>query len=88
MSGITTLEIKGDTSLYITSDKAVFTFYAHGQKWEEPAKKCITCYGDGEVTAEKAVVDYVNGGFLDECIATCEDCDGYGWVPDHGQEEE
>ena len=88
MSGITTLEIKGDTSLYITSDKAVFTFYAHGQKWEEPAKKCITCHGDGEVTAEKAVVDYVNGGFLDECIATCEDCDGYGWVPDHGQEEE
>jgi len=88
MSGITTLEIKGDTSLYITSDKAVFIFYAHGQKWEEPAKKCITCHGDGEVTAEKAVVDYVNGGFLDECIATCEDCDGYGWVPDHGQEEE
>ena len=88
MSGITTLEIKGDTSLYITSDKAVFIFYAHGQKWEEPAKKCITCYGNGEVTAEKAVVDYVNGGFLDECIVTCEDCDSYGWVPDHGQEEE
>lgn len=75
-------------SLYIKGDTAVFTFYAHGQKWEEPAKKCSTCHGNGEVTAEKAVVDYENGGFLTDSIATCEDCDSYGWVPDYGPEEE
>ncbi len=80
MSDIRSLSIKGDT--------AVLTFYAHGQKWEEPAKKCSTCHGNGEVTAEKAVVDYVNGGFLTDSIATCEDCDSYGWVPDYGPEEE
>ena len=75
-------------SLYIKGDTAVFTFHAPGQKWEEPAKKCSTCHGNGEVTAEKAVVDYVNGGFLNDSIATCEDCDSYGWVPDDGPEEE
>jgi len=75
-------------SLSVTADGAVFSFSAHGQRWEEPAKKCTVCHGDGERMAERPVVDYVNGGFLSEVNVTCEDCEGYGYVPDHGQEEE
>ena len=41
---------------------------------------CPHCDGEGQYCAEVAVVDYVNGGFLDEQLVECEECSGYGEI--------
>ena len=41
---------------------------------------CPDCKGEGQYYAEVAVVDYVNGGFLDEQMVECEECNGYGEI--------
>ena len=43
---------------------------------------CPHCDGEGQYYAEVAVVDYVNGGFLDEQLVECEECSGYGELDD------
>ena len=43
---------------------------------------CPHCDGEGQYYAEVAVVDYVNGGFLDEQLVECEECSGYGEIDD------
>ena len=43
---------------------------------------CPHCDGEGQYYAEVAVVDYVNGGFLDEQLVECEECNGYGEIED------
>ena len=43
---------------------------------------CPHCDGEGQYYAEVAVVDYVNGGFLDEQLVECEECNGYGELED------
>ena len=43
---------------------------------------CPNCDGEGQYYAEVAVVDYVNGGFLDEQLVECEECNGYGEIED------
>lgn len=43
---------------------------------------CPHCKGEGEYKGEVAVVDYINGGFLDEVIVECEECDGSGELDD------
>jgi len=43
---------------------------------------CPHCKGEGQYYAEVAVVDYVNGGFLDEQLVECEECSGYGEIED------
>jgi hypothetical protein len=69
--------------------RRVFVFTAtDGRKWEEPAIECTICMGQGEHPADRPVVDYVNGGYIEEIIITCEDCGGYGYIPDDGEEEE
>ena len=41
---------------------------------------CPHCDGKGEYYTEVAVVNYQHGGFLDEVIVECEECDGYGEI--------
>lgn len=41
---------------------------------------CPHCDGEGEYYAEVPVVDYTHGGFLDEVVVKCEECDGYGEI--------
>ena len=41
---------------------------------------CPHCDGEGQYYAEVAVVDYVNGGFLDEQLVECEECNGSGEI--------
>lgn len=43
-------------------------------------KQCPECGGDGRVEYERAVVDYVNGGYLEGYMDICETCDGAGEV--------
>ena len=43
---------------------------------------CPHCKGEGQYYAEVAVVDYVNGGFLDEQLVECEECNGSGELDD------
>ena len=35
-------------------------------------KTCPECDGYGQYLGEKAIVDYVNGGFYDEVLVECE----------------
>ena len=39
---------------------------------------CTHCDGEGQYYAEVAVVDFTNGGFLDEQLVECEECNGSG----------
>jgi DnaJ-class molecular chaperone len=41
---------------------------------------CPECDGYGQYLGEKAIVDYVNGGFYDEVLVECEECEGSGEV--------
>ena len=41
---------------------------------------CPECDGYGQYLGEKAIVDYVNGGFYDEVLVECEECEGLGEV--------
>jgi len=76
------------SGLIIDNGKANFVFYGpDGRKFEEPAKECKECSGTGEVSLDKPVIDYVNGGYLEEINGTCEDCEGYGYVVKDEQEE-
>ena len=43
---------------------------------------CSHCKGEGQYTGEVAVVDYQHGGFLDEVVVECEECDGSGELED------
>ena len=43
-------------------------------------KTCPECDGYGQYLGEKAIVDYVNGGFYDEVLVECEECEGSGEV--------
>ena len=43
---------------------------------------CPHCKGEGQYYAEVAVVDYVNGAFLDEQLVECEECNGSGELED------
>ena len=43
---------------------------------------CPNCDGEGNYYAEVPVVDFTNGGFLDERLVECEDCDGCGELDD------
>ena len=71
--------------LEIRGNEANFVFYsADGQRFLEPAQKCQECDATGEVEGEKAVVDYVNGGYLVEVVDTCEKCEGMGYVIQEG----
>lgn len=76
------------SGLIIDNGKANFVFYGpEGRRFEEPAVRCRECGGSGEVRGSNPVVDYVNGGYLEEVIVSCEDCDGYGYVVQDEQEE-
>ena len=43
---------------------------------------CPHCDGEGQYRGEGAVVDYINGGFLDEVIVEWEEWDGSGELED------
>jgi len=76
------------SGLEINNGKANFVFYGpEGRRFEEPARECKECSGTGEVSLDKPVIDYVNGGYLEEINGTCEDCEGYGYVVKDEQEE-
>ncbi len=75
--------------LVIGNGKAEFVFYgSEGRKFTEPAVPCKECSGTGEVEAAAPVVDYVNGGYMTAVNATCEDCQGYGYVVEDEPEED
>jgi DnaJ-class molecular chaperone len=42
--------------------------------------RCGYCEGEGYVYHEIAVVDYVNGGWLEERRERCEECQGEGVI--------
>jgi len=45
----------------------------------ETVLECDGCDATGTVSAEVAVVDFENGGYLTTAPADCPDCDGRGW---------
>jgi len=47
---------------------------------------CPQCDGEGTCTYEEPVVDYVNGGYLQEVVDTCDMCRGSGTVEDWDDE--
>jgi DnaJ-class molecular chaperone len=51
-------------------------------------KPCPECDGEGRREYTRAVIDYVNGGYLEGYMDTCEDCGGYGEVEADEDEEE
>ena len=46
--------------------------------WEYFAE-CWLCEGTGNVSGERFVIDYDNGGYLVEADADCPDCSGDGY---------
>ena len=42
--------------------------------------RCEECEGEGYIRYEVPVIDYYNGGFLDERTRRCEECLGDGFV--------
>ena len=77
------------SGLVIDNGKAEFVFYgSEGRKFTEPAVPCKECNGTGDVPGSEPVVDYVNGGYLNEVTVTCEDCEGYGYVVQDDEPEE
>lgn len=44
---------------------------------------CKVCLGTGEVWETRAVVDWENGGYLEEVSAVCDVCDGSGEEEPH-----
>lgn len=51
-------------------------------------KTCPECDGFGQYLGEKAIVDYVNGGFYDEVLVECEECEGSGEVKKNNTDPE
>jgi len=51
-------------------------------------KPCPECDGEGRREYTRAVIDYVNGGYLEGYMDTCEECGGYGEVEADEDEEE
>lgn len=48
---------------------------------DEPVyKSCPECGGEGMVEYERPVIDYVNGGYLEGYIDTCDTCQGDGEI--------
>tara|TARA_R110000744_G_scaffold326241_1_gene432019 strand:- start:511 stop:678 length:168 start_codon:yes stop_codon:yes gene_type:complete len=42
--------------------------------------QCSSCDGEGQVYYDFPVVDYENGGWLEQRLDACEDCDGSGFI--------
>jgi DnaJ-class molecular chaperone len=51
-------------------------------------RTCPQCDGEGVCAYEEAVVDYENGGYLEEVIDTCDMCHGSGEVDDEEENEQ
>ena len=51
-------------------------------------KTCPECNGTGFVTFERPVIDYQNGGYLEEVQDECWNCGGTGEIEDWGDEDE
>ena len=58
---------------------SMYNFQTYGQVKTIP---CPNCDGEGKYYAEVPVVDFTNGGYLDERLVECEDCDGSGELDD------
>ena len=41
---------------------------------------CSACEGSGQVYFERPVIDYENGGYLEEYLDDCRTCDGNGEI--------
>lgn len=46
----------------------------------ELTTECPDCEGQGSYKVETAIVDYENGGFLEQTEVTCVECSGVGMV--------
>ena len=42
--------------------------------------QCSSCDGEGQVYYDFPVVDYENGGWLEQRLDACEDCNGSGFL--------
>tara|TARA_S200002703_G_scaffold153961_1_gene156128 strand:+ start:1367 stop:1534 length:168 start_codon:yes stop_codon:yes gene_type:complete len=48
---------------------------------------CTECGGEGELEYERAVVDWIRGGYLEGYMNDCEKCNGTGEIGDGMAEE-
>lgn len=66
--------------LYSANGKHVFKYSVGASRWEVPARECSYCIGKGEVDVDMPRVDFLNGGWLDGGLQTCDRCGGFGYV--------
>lgn len=43
-------------------------------------RECPDCHGQGSYMVERSVIDYSNGGYLEEVQETCSECSGVGML--------
>ena len=66
-------------SNYVSEGKRMVEDKVRREDTEATASmRCEQCEGEGYVYQEYAVVDYVNGGWLEERRRTCPECEGSG----------
>lgn len=56
------------------------TIYGGQFHKSDPEVECPQCGGEGSGYIEVWVDTYPNGGFLEERMGTCHNCDGSGYV--------